>query len=57
MIPNGVFEGDSDGSMWFADDVEHMIGTKQSTGVAIDPKWGAVAFLSLAVLWAFAPSG
>lgn len=43
--------------MWFADDVEHMIGTKQSTGVAIDPKWGAVAFLSLAVLWAFAPSG
>ena len=57
MIPIGAVGGDSDGSMWFPDDVEHMIGTQPSTGVAIDPKWGIAAFLSLAVLWAFAPSG
>lgn len=57
MIPKGASEGDLNGLMWFAGDVEHIIRTQQTARVAIDLKWGIAALLSLAVLWAFAPSG
>ncbi len=43
--------------MWFAGGVEQTINRTQSVEIAFDARWGLAALLSLATLWAFAPSG
>lgn len=67
MLPKGSFEGESGRCLWFAVSVEHAVQspepqttespTTSPFAVEVDAKWGLVAVLSLAVLWAFAPSG
>ncbi len=57
MLPDGHCGGDSGGPVWFAVGVEQTIQTTEHLAVDVDAKWGAAAALSLALLWAFAPSG
>lgn len=57
MRPKGDSEGDSGGSLWFPVGVEQTIQTTKPVTIDVDAKWGVAAVLSLAVLWAFAPSG
>lgn len=57
MLPNGTYEGESDGPVWFPGEVEQTIDRPNPAGVDVDVRWGIAAALSLAVLGAFAPSG
>lgn len=57
MLPKGESEGDSSGPLWFPVCVEQTIQTTKPVTIDVDAKWGVAAVLSLAVLWAFAPSG
>lgn len=57
MLPQGQRGGDSGPQLWFAVSVEQTIRTADPISFDIDLRWGAAAALSLATLWAFAPSG